>query len=75
MDLGVRRLKGRRVVGVQLVDVSFDLRLTFDSDIVLHIFCDQTNRDERADNYSLMSGPDYFTVGSESVLLWAANKA
>jgi len=68
MDQGIQCLKGCRVLDVQLVKVSFDLHLTFDGDVVLAVFCDQTNRNERLENYSLRFGPDYFTVGSESAL-------
>lgn len=68
MVAGLDRLVGRRVVSVSVKKPGWDLVLEFEGGHTLTIFCDQTNRVEEADNYSLFVKSKTYSVGTRSKL-------
>jgi hypothetical protein len=61
-------LEGRRVVACSVEPVSLDLRVEFDAELALRVFCDQTSKEEEADNYSLHTSDATVIVGCKSIL-------
>lgn len=65
---GLLLLKDRSIIDVRFTNVAYDLDVYFDNDILLQLFCDQTNDDEADENYSLFTKGKIFTVDLNGVL-------
>lgn len=65
---GLRQLIGHRVIQISVRDPGLDLELTFDNNLQLNVFCDQTNEQENSDNYSLYLPESVLIAGAKSVL-------
>lgn len=68
MRAGLERILGQPVRRALAVPPAWDLALELENGVVLRVFCDQTNDEEGADNYSLYAGDTVFTVGTLSDL-------
>jgi hypothetical protein len=68
MRAGLDRLVGQPVRRALAVPPGWDLAVEFENGLVLRVFCDQTNDQEGADNYSLYCGNTVYTVGTLSEL-------
>jgi len=66
MRTGLGRLLGRTVRRVLTQPPAWDLTIELDEGWLLHVFCDQTNDEEGADNYSLFTKDHVYTVGTLS---------
>ena len=66
MRKGLERLVGQTIESISLSRPSLDLELRFSNQLVLRIFCDQTNRAEMVDNYSLFLPRTIYIVGTRS---------
>jgi hypothetical protein len=66
---GLQKLVNQRVISVCLSPPALDLSLTFENNLSLRIFCDQTSLDEDHDNYTFfLRTREWFNVGTRSVL-------
>ncbi len=63
MQRGLGLIVGRAVKSVKAELPACDLTVRFDGDIVLKVFCDQTNLEEGYDNYSLHVKDKIYIVG------------
>jgi hypothetical protein len=61
-------LPGNLVTGTDLSLQGLDLQLDLDNDAKLHLFCDQTNLQERLDNYWFFTPEAVWTVSTRSEL-------
>ena len=68
MIKGLERLVGQTIESISLTRPSLDLEVRFSNQFVLRIFCDQTNRAEMVDNYSLFLPQMIYIVGTRSRL-------
>ena len=65
---GLHLLKDKKVVGVKLTEVVYDLEICFEDNIYIQLFCDQTNDYEADENFTLFMNPGSCTVGLKSSL-------
>lgn len=63
-----RSLVRKSVTAVETFEPSFDLKLTFGSDHLLELFCDQSSAGDALENYSLRLPTGWFTIGPDSAL-------
>jgi hypothetical protein len=68
MLAGLKRIVGRHVRAIDVSTPSFDATVAFDDGLSLRLFCDQTNEEDRGDNYSLFTSTQTLTVGCRSRL-------
>lgn len=75
MRKGLERLVGQTIDSISLARPSLDLALRFSNQLVLRIFCDQTNPAEMVDNYSLFLPRMICIVGTRSRLRQEVRKS
>ncbi len=63
MLVGLYSLMGKTIEAVKLERPAFDLGLRFSDELVLKIFCDQTNLENDDSNYSLHMKDKIYIVG------------
>jgi len=68
MVSGLNRIVGQRIVAVNANLPAYDLELRFDNDLILKIFCDETNESEDCDNYTFGTPEQNYIVGCRSQL-------
>lgn len=66
--LELKRLRGATIERIDIFPPSYDCTLHMSNDLVLRIFCDQSEYDEYRGNYSLFVGDECYTVGPRGVL-------
>ncbi len=64
----LEQLVGRRIESFHLAAPGMDLDLRFSGDLSLRIFCDQVNRTDQTDNYSIFFHQKIVTVNTMSVV-------
>jgi hypothetical protein len=66
---GLQKIINQKVIAVELSLPALDLKLTFENNFSLQIFCDQTSLEEGYDNYTFfLRTREWFNVGTRSVL-------
>lgn len=68
MLTGLSSIVGRAVESVKIERPGFDLTLRFEGELVLRIFCDQTNLEDDYDNYSLHLTDKVYVVGARGCI-------
>jgi len=68
MRKGLRRILDRKVLSVELFRPAYDLNIIFNNKVTLKIFCDETERIEPFNNYSIFTPKIIYTVGNKSKL-------
>lgn len=63
---GLSLLREKKIINIQLCLKSYDLKLHFEGDICLNIFCDQTSDFDSDENYTLFVDNTAYTVGLKS---------
>jgi hypothetical protein len=63
---GLQALIEQKIRSVSYSEPAFDLKIVFENEMVLRVFCDSTNTCDAADNYSLFLLHEIFTVGNKS---------
>jgi hypothetical protein len=63
MQLGLEQLKGQTVKSVHILAPALDLTVIFEKNLILRVFCDQTNLYSRVDNYSFFNNDRAYIVG------------
>ena len=62
-------LENSRLLDAHVRSPAYDLSLTFEGEVVLDVFCDQTNSNEADENYNIFLPQEILTVGVRSVLM------
>lgn len=68
MVRGLALIVDQKVGSVELAEPFWDLTIRFTGDLLLKIFCDQTNVEEEVSNYSLHLEDKLYTVGPRGKL-------
>ena len=64
MKIGLRGLEGKTVLALSVEYPVPDLSISFEGDLRLRVFCDQTNIETNDDNYSVRVGDTIHVVGA-----------
>lgn len=66
---GLQKLVNQRVVAADSSLPALDLKITFENNLSLRVFCDQTSPEEGNDNYTFfLPTEEWFNVGTRSIL-------
>jgi hypothetical protein len=65
---GLQRLTGQVISSIKVSKPALDLTVSFSSELMLRVFCDQTNQAEMQDNYSVFLPDAVYVVGTRSEL-------
>ncbi len=68
MLTGLQKLVGKKLTSCNLESPGLDVRMLFEEDLTLRIFCDQVNEIDRADNYIVYFNEEAFVIGTKSHL-------
>lgn len=65
---GLEAIVGHNICSISYTEPALDLKIVFDNEMVLRVFCDATNSYDENDNYSLFFQHEILIVGNKSVI-------
>ncbi len=64
----INQIVDQTIKQIELFEPTFGMKVTFSNDLQLDIFCDQTNDEDKNDNYDYFIPEIIYTVGHKSIL-------
>lgn len=64
----INKILNQTIDKIDLSEPAFDVKIIFSNGLQLKIFCDQTNKEDRNDNYSFFTPEVIYTVEYKSIL-------
>ena len=66
MITNLEKLKGLKIFSVNVTTPAFDLKITFEQDLVLNVFCNETNLEDDLSNYTFYTKQKNYLIDTKS---------